>query len=291
MAYQIIKPEIKSIRASTWRNAIRRWQFWAIFLISSGASLFLIVTIIVPVWADPTLSGVKGDEGFGKLIAGFLCIPIFAIGFYISSIYSDIRKSFWEEVARLNGWKYSKEKTTPLGNGAMFQRGHSAHAEHHLLGTINNDREFELFQYSFVTGSGKESRMHNFSIVTLVFKGNFPHIYLNRKGDQYGIGQGETLPLPKEFEKKFSLHVPKKYEIEALSIFTPDVLSKILDMRIISDVEFVDQKIIFCINGVIDSVDILERELSVALEIEDLLDEKLDTFKFHKIGDMSYHLK
>lgn len=284
MKYQIIKPEVLNIRKATWYAMRNRWSFW--FFVVGGVSLLVQ-------FLYSSLRGVGSSNGGGEAlemvaVLAFLLGSVFLA--YFGYVYSKIRSAFWKEVAALNHWVYTSKIPEIPQEGVIFQRGRNRRIEHHFSGVINGDRQFELFQYSFVTGPDDKPRTHNFSIITFTFKGQFPHIYLNNKRDWYGVDDGETLPLPQEFEKKFSLHAPRKYEIEALAIFTPDVLLKILEIGLVYDVEFVGQKMLICIEGSVNTIEKLEQELSIALEVEDLFDEKLDTFKFNKIGDLSYTL-
>ena len=86
------------------------------------------------------------------------------------------------------------------------------------------------------------------------------------------------------------MSAPKEYEIEALEIFTPDVLASLLDNKFGHDVEFVNQEMLIFFYGQISDPEQLEREFKRALDLEDLLDEKLDRFKFEQIGDMPTRL-
>jgi hypothetical protein len=47
---------------------------------------------------------------------------------------------------------------------------------------------------------------------------------------------GTTLPVPHEFAKRFELRGPAQYEIEALEIFTPDILAYVLALQFPFDV-------------------------------------------------------
>lgn len=285
MAYQIIKPEEPNIRKATWYAMRNRWPFW--FFVAGGVGLLVQ-------FLYSSLGGVNSLNGEGEAlevvaVLAFLLGSVFLV--YFGYVYNKTRSLFWKEVAALNHWVYTSKISDIPQEGAIFQRGRNRRIEHYFSGVINGDRQFELFQYLFVTGSDDEPQRHKFSIITFTFKGQFPHIYLNSKRDVYDVDNGETLPLPLEFENKFSLHAPRKYEIEALAIFTTDVLQKILEIGLVYDVEFVGQKMLVCIEGSVDTIEKLEQELGIALELEDLFDNKLDTFKFHKIGDMPYHLK
>ncbi|MBI5798674.1 MAG: hypothetical protein HZB10_01970 [Candidatus Yonathbacteria bacterium] len=114
---------------------------------------------------------------------------------------------------------------------------------------------------------------------------------MNNKHNSYSISAGEKLPIPQEFEKEFTLSAPRKYETEALEIFTPDIFIKLLDGGFTHDVELVDHEILMFVDGGTDNFEKLEKEFNRAMEIEDLFDEKLDKFRFEQIGDISPQLK
>lgn len=133
--------------------------------------------------------------------------------------------------------------------------------------------------------------MYPYVVFAFKFDGSFPHIYLNNKHNSYSVSTGENIPLPLEFGNKFLLSAPRKYEIEALQIFTPDVLVKILDNSLTYEIEFVGQEVLMFADGVINDFEKLEKDFNMALQLEDLLDEKLDRVKFNKIGTMPHTLK
>ena len=64
------------------------------------------------------------------------------------------------------------------------------------------------------------------------------------------------------------------------------MLARLLDNKFGHDVEFVNQEMIIFSDGQINNSEKLEKEFKRALELEELLDEKLDRFKMKTIGDM-----
>ncbi|MDO8604576.1 MAG: hypothetical protein Q7K40_04265 [bacterium] len=174
--------------------------------------------------------------------------------------------------------------------GVMFRQGHSGTISRHIEGVVDG-RKFRMFNFMFTVGSGKYQRVYPYTVFAFKFNGSFPHIYLNNRHNSYSINTGERIPIHSDFDKKFVLSAQRKYETEALEIFTPDVFAKVLDSGFSYDVELVKQEIIIFIDGVTNNFEKLEKEFNMAIALEDLLGEKLDRFKFEKIGDMSYDLR
>jgi len=268
MAFHIARPEITNISKATWNALSVQWQFWAT---TAGV---VMITIVLAIMTN------------GNTIAFF---PLAIIAVYIAVVQNETRTSFWKRFAEVNGWRYAESGDPSIEQGMMFEQGNSRRITHVIEGGID-ERRFRIFNYEFSIGSGKNKKTYYYAAFAFRFNGLFPHIYLNHRRNSYSIRAGEEVPLPEEFKEKFSLSAPRKYEIEALAIFTPDVLARLLDNGFAHDVEFVDQEVIIFADGRINTFDALEKEFDQALALEDMLDEKLDRFKFQPIGDMPHHL-
>ena len=268
MAFQILKPEITNISKAVLDAIKYQWQFWAILLVTFIVSFGLVIWI-----------------GFSEMVFA----PFLAVILYVTAVRHKIISSFWKRFAEINGWAYEYYGSTEQEQGVMFRQGEDRNISHIITGNID-DRRFRIFSYNFSIGSGKRKKTYYYIVFAFRFNGAFPHIYLNNKHNSYSISAGETIPLPVEFEKNFSLSAPRKYEIEALAIFTPDVLVGLLDNGFAYDVEFVNQEVLIFTDGQINDFGGLERAFDQALKLEDLLDEKLDRFKFQQIGDMPHTL-
>jgi hypothetical protein len=83
----------------------------------------------------------------------------------------------------------------------------------------------------------------------------------------------------------------RKYEIEALQIFTPDILHHLLDAQLKYDIELVDQELLFFSDGLIDTIDQLKTRYAQVADVFKLFAPKLDTFKFTSIGSFQSVLK
>lgn len=89
---------------------------------------------------------------------------------------------------------------------------------------------FSLFFYNYITHNGGESRTHKFTIFKFQVDSNTPNILLENKKHDFGesllkkISLKVPLSLEGDFNNYFRLSVPKGHEIEALQIFTPDIM-------------------------------------------------------------------
>ena len=277
MKYQIIKPEITNTRHFFWNTIKAQWTFWLWLLLSISASISL--------WS------VFKDAHTGPADIFFIVgSPVLVFLIYLSMQLQKIVTLFWIQIAEVNGWKYVEHIDVTQESGALFKRGHSRSAYRCIEGVFEG-RTFRIFNYKFTIGAGKHQVSYRYIVFSFLFEGNFPHIYLNNKSSGYDMYIGEELPVPAEFEKSYTLTAPRKYEIEALEIFTPEVFERLLEQNLARDVELVGKKLYMIAEGSVDTFEGLEKEFNIALELEDLFDEKLDRFKFTKIGDMPHILK
>lgn len=261
MAYKIIKPEVTDVSSAAWKQAKTSWWFWSFVVVSIAEAYFL------------------GNYWLFLLIM-----------FYMMSATNKAVDSFWNQVAKNNGWEYKGAVDDFDEPGIMFKQGKGQDITHLIEGKVDG-RPFRMFKYFFTIGEEKNETTYWYTVFAFKFDGTFPHIYLNNKHNSYSISVGEKLPLPTEFEKQFVLSAPRKYETEALEIFTPDIFTKLLDGGFNHDIELVDHELIMFVDGSIDNFKKLEKEFNKVMELEDLFDEKLDKFKFEQIGDMSHQLK
>ena len=261
MAYKILKPEVTDVWSSVSKQAKTSWWFWGFVTVS-----FLEAYFFENYWL-------------------FLLIM-----FYIMSASNKATDAFWKQVAENNGWEYKGVVDDVVEPGIMFKQGKGQDITHLIEGKVDG-RPFRMFRYSFKIGEGKNETSYWYTVFAFKFEGTFPHIYLNNKHNSYSINAGEKLPIPTEFEKQFTLSAPRKYETEALEIFTPDIFTKLLDGGFTHDVELVDHELLMFVDGSTDNFKKLEQEFNRAMELEELFDEKLDRFKFEQIGNISHQLK
>lgn len=159
-----------------------------------------------------------------------LIIPV--VGY--SNIRNNIQHEFMWQFAAANNFIYSRSGTLDGLDGSLFQIGHAGSAYDVVDGKYQNC-PITLLSYSYRTGSGKYQQSHYDTIFKLQFDIAMPDILLERVGHSFGgtlFGLGHTanhVHLEGDFNKYFTLSVPRGYEIEALEVFTPDVMAELID--------------------------------------------------------------
>lgn len=213
-----------------------------------------------------------------------LALPWIILGVWRGNIAEAVRGQFWRQFAKRRGYTYTA-RGDPRGEQAvMFQQGHNRVVRHVVSGKLRDGRPIRIFEYEFRIGHGKSRRTYCYTVFEVCFSGRFPHIYLNNLRNRYDIRIGSAVPLPHEFEKAYRLSAPEKYEIEALQIFTPDLLAYVLDAKLPHDLELVDQELLVFAGGYVNRLDELEKEAATALALAERLASKLDRFAFTAVG-------
>lgn len=227
--------------------------------------------------------------GDGRLFSILLALPWVLLTIYYVSVWQSIRAEFWFLFAFNRGWKYQGSGEPSKEAGVMFHQGRNQKIYHVVEGS-EDKRPLRIFELEFTIGHGKGSATLGFTVFEFKLKGHFPHFYLNQLQNGYGVRVGEVIPVPSEFQKQFQLSAPKEYEIEALQVFTPNVMAYLLDTQLKYDIELVEQELLIFKPGIIRRLDELEHEYDRALNLVKLFAPVLDKFRFTQIGDASYNL-
>ena len=165
-------------------------------------------------------------------------------------VYQKLKKLFMEQFARNNGYTYTDRGDLSTLNAPYLEFGHSRKMSHVVSGTYEK-LPIRLFEYSTTIGHGKNKRVFNFSVFETTYKAKLKHIFLHRRkgilmSHRGGINfkkVGRPLKLEGNFNKYFTLYVPEDYEIEALQIFTPEIMVKLIDHAHKWNFEFNDNRL------------------------------------------------
>lgn len=249
---------------------------------------FTLVWIVFFTWV--AFTKLSSNEERIDLLLNTSFVPFLAISFYSIrawNYFSAKRKKFWTDFALLNGWLYSRSHDISKERWLI---GSDRRYSEHMLKRDLDGYPTRIFNYTFVTGGGKNSTSHYLTVFGFTFPGSFPHLYLDRGGTTVDVWGEKIISLPSEFEEKFKLFAPREYEIEALQIFTPDILWHLLEVDFKYDIEFVDREVLIFVDGHIDNLERFEKEFEAAKKIRDLLAPTLNSIKFSPIGDQPYYL-
>jgi hypothetical protein len=185
-------------------------------------------------------------------------IPLAALVPAYVYILGRIQHEFMRQFAAANNFSYSTKGSLDDLDGTLFQIGHSKSVTDVVSGSYN-DSPMELFTYTYVTGEGKSSQTHNFTIFKFHLNTNMPDIVLENKSYFFGEfifghkADKVTLELEGDFNKYFNLSVPKGYEIEALQVFTPNIMLDLEEKCRLLSLEIVNSHLFIYKNSVIQN--------------------------------------
>ncbi len=241
------------------------------------------------------LLGYLWQEGkfYDFRIFGFVIVPslVYFVG---KSIFTYRAESLMlKRIAEENGGTYRESFSVEGEHAAMFRQGHSQSGGREVSFQDGTGDNIRFFEYRFVIGYDKNKKIYNYHVFSVKNLGVTPHIYLNYKRNKYSMSLGKVLPLPTEFEKDFIMSIPEGYHLEALQIFTPDVLGKILDLPLKCDIEIVDGEILFFLEGIgtiFKDFSKLEEQIETAKTLVAILKPKLGNLRWAPVGDKSFSL-
>jgi len=150
-----------------------------------------------------------------------------------------------------NNVKLIVDQSNPTYPGIIFTQGHSRS----ILEALVFPNGHEIGNYTYSTGSGKSRRTYNWGYMRVKLVRKLPHMVLDaRKNNLFGSGvsslpttltKDQVMRLEGNFNEYFTLYAPKGYERDALYVFTPDVMSALIDYGASHDIEVVDDSLIF----------------------------------------------
>ncbi|MEY3784471.1 MAG: hypothetical protein RLZZ230_793 [Candidatus Parcubacteria bacterium] len=198
---------------------------------------------------------------------------------------------FWIKVAETKGWKYIGTESVNNNSALLFSFGHSQLIVYKIEGYYK-ELPLSIFNAEYVTGQGDYISEHTFPVFSFELPMNIPHFYLNRTDNSVNFFSNVKykVSLPKAFENKFSLFAPKEYELEALQVFTPDILHHLLSIDWNYDVELVNNRVFVIRNNQLKSIEQLDKELLTAYEFVKKIENNTSSMKFTPIRETPYLL-
>ncbi len=233
------------------------------------------------------------DAGRELTILLFLA-PIF---FYVAGrerLYSKADDDILQKITLDNGGVYKKTLDLEGEKSAMLNQSPRYRATRAISFIGDSGERIRFFQYSFQpAGSKIGGKSPSYRVFSIAGLGVFPHMYLNYRKDLYSMSLGQKLSLPSDFEKEFELSIPPSYHLEALQIFTPDIIHEILELPLRCDIEFVNGEILFFLEGsgsLAKGLEGFEKKIESAKKMVSLLKPKLENLRWAPVGDKAYYM-
>ena len=217
----------------------------------------IIMSGIIVLFILPTIfsGGAKAIVGLGMAL--IVVALVVAIVLLIEHRYKRAAR-FWY-FARANNFSYRYFFSNPAYTGMIFQQGHSRHASNIIYVPENESfAAFEMGDYQYTTGSGKERETHDWFYMSIEMDRQLPHMVLDSRANNvkfFGkdlmtnlpepFSKDQILSLEGDFNTSFTLYAPKEYERDALYIFTPDLMTLLMDQSTQFDAEIIDNEVYF----------------------------------------------
>ncbi|TSC71437.1 MAG: hypothetical protein G01um101470_611 [Parcubacteria group bacterium Gr01-1014_70] len=223
------KPDIEIIEdvsLSTMSYINNRWGVW--FYVPG---IFLILTAIMGAYYLET--------------EDILILPFaWFLGGY-SYAHAKILKEFMRQFALANGFEYFEKHIIDM-QGALFEKGHSKEVSNMIYGRYTK-RRMRFFNYQFSMGHGKHRRTYDHTVCEITLPGIAPNILVESKSffdfNSFKKPHQKEMPLESGFQTYFETYAPDDFDIETFEIFTPDVMTTLIDMAQGYDFEFIENKL------------------------------------------------
>ncbi len=159
----------------------------------------------------------------------------------------------------------------------------------------------EIGNLTYVSNGSLTSR-NSRAYVKVKLTRNLPHMVLDaKKGDFLKrdltnsselFDQSQILSLEGEFDKHFTLHVPRQYERDALYVFTPDVMAALIDHGKEYNIEIVGDELYIYGNKhfPLDKPEFYEHTLAIINAIKGELLGQTDYYSDERVGNREMNM-
>jgi len=202
----------KSTKSYIWKND-KMLAFFYCILVIAGIAVFMYTGI-----------------------AHFLVISLIISTIGYGHVKSKFKHEFTQQFGASIGFAYSPSADMSSVNGKLFSVGHGQKIFDVLSGAMNG-RSSRLFSYQFIVSGNDNSHTYSFTVFETAFSNDMPDIVLSTHtfmslgafpGTDLFDGS-ESVKLEGDFNKYFTLKVPKGYETDAYEIFPPNVMADLID--------------------------------------------------------------
>lgn len=209
------------------------WLLWAGFAVSA---------VCIVIWLTIFAASHSATAGLFPLILGVVIGAITAVEY--RSLGRVIRLAHF---AVANAMSYQHDAPFDYRDGLIFREGHSRKYVDLLTATGRNFAQ--IGNYEYITGSGKSSQTHHYGFVQIKLPRRLPNMVLDAKSNNLfgrisnlpaSFNRDEVMHLEGNFDEYFTLYAPAQYKVDALYVFTPDLMQVLIDTAGEYDCEVID---------------------------------------------------
>lgn len=206
----------------------------------------------------------------GNFIFLIIAAPILLISYWRKFIRDKIADEFMEQFAAANGYRYRAQTKTDNLKGSLFAIGSDKRAEDEVSG-VYQGYPMRLFTYHYTVHMGRSSHTFDTMVFEVAFNTKLPDVLLSSRSQGFLFGRPlflpNEIPLEGDLNKTFRLYADKGYEIEALQIFTPELLAHLVALPVHYTLEFINNKLYVYSDHVITKRNDLNNMYAVVAEL------------------------
>ncbi|WP_402844951.1 hypothetical protein [Microbacterium sp. GXS0129] len=193
-----------------------------------------------------------------------------------------------------NGWAYADALEDNRRPGAAFAR--VAHSQERAVVACADPRlPFELgIHHSVARGQGAATIQRPFGFIEVPLPAPVPHIVLaNRRRSiipTLGLGRGAArMDLEGDFASVFQLIVPEGYQRDALYIFTPDLMARVIDLGSGAEIELVSDRLYVYLpaNTRFDRAETMATAVTLAEEFHRRFAARTESYRDDQAGELA----
>ncbi len=259
----------------------------------AGTKVALIAFGLLALWA--VYMSVQARSLF-PAVSTVLIAGVFVAVYWVWSNHTTKFQARLFKFASRNGLQIIQNVPDPTYPGMIFDDGHGRR----IATALRFGDGTEIGNYIYSTGSGKNSRTHNWGYVKVRLVRRLPHMILDARSNNFwkfsnlsdSFDRSQVLSLEGDFDKYFTLYVPKQYERDALYVFTPDVMAAMIDHGKHYDIEIVDDELYIYVNShfQLNTPETYNRMLAITNAISSELVSQTDYYADERIGDRSVNM-
>lgn len=210
-------------------------------------AVFLVGAVVIGVIGQSLFAAFasSGFESLGIPLVFLLVVGIVIAGMVIHRRLSRLRLLRLYRFATANGLTLRSHAEVPGFPGAIFAIG-SGRTITEMLSRADGPA-VDIGDLRYTTGSGKNRSTHEWGFVGIRLDRMMPQMILDAKANNFlgtnlpvSFSRNQVLSLEGDFDRYFTLYCPQEYERDALYVFTPDLMARLVDEAALFDVEIVD---------------------------------------------------
>jgi hypothetical protein len=215
------------------------------FVVALAAVLLFAAAMLTGLWFLGRADILTVAPILAVFVVGYTVLAAFGFVWYAVGVSRRVKVAAF---AWQNGWAYADVLEHTRRPGAAFARVVRGR-ERSVVACDDPRMPFELgVHHSVARGQQGATVQRPFAFLELPLPSSVPHIVLaNRRRSivpTLGMGRGAArMDLEGDFAKTFRLIVPEGYQQDALYIFTPDLMARVLDLGSGAEIELVSDRL------------------------------------------------